>query len=77
VLADPDQLDQLVACSFSDDGVVRLRTLSAIKRVTAAHPDWPIEYLDRLQWEVAAIDQASTQWTFALLFDLTKGLLHD
>lgn len=77
MLADPDQLDQLVACSFSDDGVVRLRTLSAIKRVTAAHPDWPIEYLDRLQWEVAAIDQASTQWTFALLFDLTKGLLHD
>ena len=74
VLADRDQLDQLVACYFSDDDVVRLRTSSAMKRVTTAHPDWTIEYLDRLQWEVAAIDQASTQWTLALLFDLTKEL---
>ena len=77
VLADRGQFAQLVTCSFSDDDVVRLRNARAMKRVTTARPDWTIEYLNRLQWQVGALDQASTQWTFALLFDLTKELLHD
>ncbi len=33
--------------------------------------------MDGLQSEIAAIDQASTQWTLALLFDLTRHLLSD
>jgi len=74
VLADRGQLDQLLACYSSDDEVVRLRVSSAMKRVTAARPDWTIEVMDQLQSEVAAIDQASTQWTLALLFDLTREL---
>ena len=31
-----------------------------------------MEFMDRLQSDIAAIDQASTQWTLATLFDLTK-----
>lgn len=75
VLADRDRLDELYGCYFSSDEVVRLRVSSAMKRVTAAHPDWTMDYMDRLQCEIAAIDQASTQWTLALLFDLTRALL--
>ncbi|MEO1397989.1 MAG: hypothetical protein AAFU56_03865, partial [Pseudomonadota bacterium] len=53
----------------------RLRVSNAVKRVTIEHPDWTMEFMDGLQSDVAAIDQASTQWTLALLFDLTKSLL--
>lgn len=74
VLADRARLADLYACYFSDDDVVRLRVSSAMKRVTIAHADWTIDLMDGLQSEVAAIDQASTQWTLALLFDLTRDL---
>ena len=75
VLDEPGLLDQLFACYASNDEVVRLRVSSAMKRVTAAQPEWTMAFMDRLQGEIAAIDQASTQWTLALLFDLTKALL--
>ena len=75
VLADRTRLAELYECYFSTDEVVRLRVSSAMKRVTTAHPDWTMDYMDRLQHQVAAIDQASTQWTLALLFDLTRALL--
>lgn len=74
VLADRTRLQDLYQCYFSDDEVVRLRVSSAMKRVTAAHPDWTMDFMDGLQSEVAAIDQPSTQWTLALLFDMTQGL---
>jgi hypothetical protein len=48
-----------------------------MKRVTIAHPDWTMDYMDRLQSDVAAIDQASIQWTLALIFDLTRDLMSD
>lgn len=73
VLADRDRLDELYGCYCSSDEVVRLRVSSAMKRVTGARPDWTMEYMDRLQHEIASIDQASTQWTLALLFDLTRA----
>lgn len=72
VLDDPTRLAQLYDCYFSPDEVVRLRVSSAMKRVTIEHPEWTIEFMDRLQRDVAAIDQASVQWTLAVLFDLTK-----
>lgn len=75
VLANRSRLDELYRCYFSDDEVVRLRVSSAMKRVTTEHPDWTMAYIDGLQSEVAAIDQASTQWTLALLFDLMADLL--
>ncbi len=75
VLADRSRLDELFACYASTDEVVRLRTSSAMKRVTTAEPDWVLPYVDRLQHEIAAIDQASTQWTLAILFDLLRDRL--
>ena len=75
VLADRKKLTDLYQCYFSEDEVVRLRVSSAMKRVTTAHPEWTMDYMDRLQSEIAAIDQASTQWTLAILFDLTAPLL--
>ena len=75
VLADRSRLDDLYRCYFSDDEVVRLRVSSAMKRVTIEHPDWTMGFIDGLQSEVAAIDQASTQWTLARLFDLMVDLL--
>ena len=70
VFADRSRLDELFECYSGDDEVVRLRVSSALKRVTIARPDWTMGYVDRLQTEVAAIEQASTQWTLALLFGL-------
>ncbi len=77
VLADRRRLEDLYRCYFSEDEVVRLRVSGAMKRVTTAHPEWTMEFMDRLQSEIAAIDQASNQWTLALLFDLTRDLLSE
>ena len=70
VLADRSRLDGLYQCYFSSDELVRLRVSSAMKRVTIARPEWVVPLIDGLQSEIAAIDQASTQWTLALIFDL-------
>ncbi len=75
VLADRARLDDLYRCYFSTDEVVRLRVSSAMKRVTIERPDWTMDFIEGLQSEVAAIDQASTQWTLALLFDLLADRL--
>lgn len=70
VLADHSRLEELYGCYFSEDDVVRLRVSSAMKRVTTERPEWTMDFIDRIQSEVAAIDQASAQWTLALIFDL-------
>lgn len=70
VLADRTRLDDLYRCYFSTDEVVRLRVSSAMKRVTIERPEWTMDFVDGLQSDVAAIDQASNQWTLALIFDL-------
>lgn len=72
VLADKSKLGDLYSCYFSQDEVVRLRVSSALKRVCKEHPDWLIPYIDALQDEISKIEQASTQWTLAILFDLLK-----
>lgn len=68
ILADKKRLDELYQCYFSEDEVVRLRVSSAMKRICKQHPDWLVPYLDRLLTDIAKINQASTQWTLALLF---------
>lgn len=73
VLANADRLIDLYNCYFSTDEVVRLRTSNALKRVTKQQPDWVVPYIDRLINEISKIDQASTQWTLATLFDLLKN----
>ncbi len=68
VLADPDRLAELYACYGSKDEVVRLRVSSAMKRVQVARPDLIVPYFDRLIDEIGQLDQASAQWTLAILF---------
>jgi hypothetical protein len=75
VLADRTLLAELYGCYFSPDEVVRLRVSNAMKRVTIEQPEWTLAFVDGLQTDVAAIDQASTQWTLALLFDLLQDRL--
>lgn len=70
VLADQSKLDALYNCYFSDDEVVRLRTSNALKRISRENPEWLVPYIDRFTTDIAAIDQASTQWTLANLFDV-------
>ena len=77
VLEDRSRFVDLIDTYSSKDELVRLRVSGAVKRVTIAHPDWATDHMDRLQSEVAAIDQASTQWTLALIFNLTKHLMND
>ncbi|MEL6968204.1 MAG: hypothetical protein AAGM04_12555 [Pseudomonadota bacterium] len=77
VLANRARHKDLYSCYFSADDIVRLRVSNAMKRVTIDHPDWTMDFMDGLQSAVAAIDQPSTQWTLALLFDLTKAHLSE
>ncbi len=72
VLNNHEQFDELFNCYFSDDEVVRLRTSNAMKRLCKAHKSLLIPYIDRLLTEIAAINQASTQWTLAQLFDMLE-----
>ena len=67
VLAHPEAFDELFACYFADDALVRLRVSNCLKRVAAERPALLEPYLDRLLDEVAYIPQASTQWTLAQL----------
>ena len=77
VLLDKDKLEELYQCYFSDDEVVRLRTSSALKRICKEHPQWLVPYLDRLLKDISQINQASTQWTLAILFDWLADHMSD
>ncbi|MEL7250494.1 MAG: hypothetical protein AAFO03_18855 [Bacteroidota bacterium] len=68
VLSDHPAFDELFNCYFSKDEVVRLRVSNAMKRIGKAEPQLLVPYLDRFLTEIAAINQASTQWTLAQLF---------
>lgn len=73
VLADSSRLDELFNCYFCDDAVVRLRTSNALKRIEKEQHEWLVPYIKRLLNEVSDIDQASTQWTMANLFQALAG----
>lgn len=77
VLAEPALFDELYNCYFSEDEVVRLRTSSAIKRVCKAQKALVIPYIDRLLDTISQIDQASTRWTLAQLFQLLEADMSD
>lgn len=77
VLADRTRMRELYECYRNDDEVVRLRVSNALKRVTCEHPEWTYDFIEGLHGEVAEIDQASTKWTLALLFDAMRDLLDD
>lgn len=68
VLQEPQLFDELFHCYFSSDEVVRLRVSNAMKRVCREDKSLLVPYIDRFLTDVAAINQASTQWTLANLF---------
>ena len=68
VLGDRSKLAELYQCYFSQDKVVRLRTSNAMKRICQQQPQWLVPNLDFFLNEVSEIEQASTQWTLAQLF---------
>ena len=70
VFDEPSRLSDLYSCYFSEDEIVRLRVSNAMKRVCREHPEWLVPHVDGLLGEVAKIDQASTQWTLANLFQM-------
>ncbi len=75
VLSDQSRLQELLDCYGSSDELVRLRTSSAVKRVTAAQPEWVVPYIDFLLTTVADLDQASAQWTLARLLLMLEDRL--
>lgn len=77
VLADHQLFDELFNCYFSQDEVVRLRTSNAMKRIGKEEQSLLVLYIDQFLTEIARIDQASTQWTLAQLFDLLEKELTD
>lgn len=77
ILANPERLEELYQCYFSDDEVVRLRTSNAFKRITKEHPDWFEPYIDRFLDTVSQINQPSAQWTLAQLMMLMQKRLSD
>jgi DNA phosphorothioation-dependent restriction protein DptG len=75
VFANSDRLLELFNCYFSTDEIVRLRTSNALKRISREKPEWLIPYIDRLIAEISTIQQASTQWTLADLFQTISNLM--
>jgi hypothetical protein len=69
VLADRARLQALMDTWNSDDEIVRLRVANAVRRVCVAKQDWIIPYADHLLDDISTIDQPSTQWTLAKLFE--------
>jgi len=70
VLQENNLFSELFQCYFSTDEVVRLRTSNAMKRLCKEKKELLIPFLDRFINEISKIDQASTQWTLAQIFEL-------
>lgn len=68
ILENNERFDELYQCYFSQDEVVRLRVSNAMKRICKVKKELLLPYLDRFLEEIAQIQQASTQWTLAQLF---------
>ena len=77
VLAQPALLSELVDCYRSEDAVVRLRTSNALKRITREQPELLVPFIDRLVGEIAEIDQDSTRWTLATLYELLENRMSE
>ncbi len=70
VLSNPSLFEELFNCYFSNDEVVRLRTSNAMKRICKVQKDMLLPYMNRFLEDISKINQASTQWTLASLFNL-------
>lgn len=70
VLANQDLFEELFNCYFSEVEIVRLRVSNAMKRICKAKPEFLVPYIDRFINEISKIDQPSTKWTIAQLFEM-------
>ena len=77
VLQDHSKFPELLECWFSDDELVRLRVSNGIKRVFKKAPDLLYPYVDTFLNEIAQIDQPSTQWSIAQLYDYLKNQMDE
>lgn len=76
VLRNRSRLDDLFACLFAHDEVVRMRAADALEKVCRERPDWLEPFTDRLLTEVSQINQPSVQWHLAQMLGelpLTEG----
>lgn len=76
VLADQTRLDELFACLFHKDEIVRMRAGDALEKVARQQPEWLVPYVERLLTDVAQIAQHSVQWHLAQMLGevpLTPG----
>ncbi|NQZ77410.1 MAG: hypothetical protein HRT61_15110 [Ekhidna sp.] len=77
VLAENTHFDELFHCYFSEDEIVRLRVSNSVKRICIAKKEVVLPYLEKLLHEISKIDQASTQWTLAILYKLLEKDMSD
>ncbi|GAB5465309.1 MAG: hypothetical protein Kapaf2KO_07450 [Candidatus Kapaibacteriales bacterium] len=70
VLKDKSLVQHIYNCYYSEDEVVRLRVSSVMKRLALEDKSLVLPYLDGLIKDISKIDQASTQWTLAILFKI-------
>ena len=77
VLANHGKLQALVDTWLSEDEVVRLRVANGVRRVCVERPDWIEPYIDHFLEVIVRIDQPSTQWTLAKLFELLTSRLSE
>ena len=72
VLANQALFDELFNCYFSEDEIVRLRVSNAMRRICTVEPNYLVSYLGRFLDEISQIDQPSTKWTLAKLFEMLE-----
>ena len=77
VLADPSRAQEVYDLFFQDDEWVRLRAASASKRLWRADEEIIEPFVEGWVAHVSAIDQPSSQWTFAQFCDECDNLLTD
>lgn len=77
VLTENELFNELFNCYHSNDEVVRLRTSNAMKRICKVKKILLIPYIDLFLTDIAQIDQASTQWTLAQLFEVLEADMND
>ena len=73
VLKNTKKLAELYSCYSSKDEVVRLRVSNCFKRITRTHKKLVVPYIDKFHSEISKINQPSTMWTLATLFDELKS----
>lgn len=77
ILKDTNKLEELYKCYFSQDEVVRLRTSSCWKRVAKYNIQLFLSFLDRFIEQISTINQPSTKWTLAILFEYSSEYMNE